>query len=452
MNTKMAIVGMDTIFGIDEGLDEFDRTIFDGLQQAARLSPDRPKKIRAGTKSEYKEDCARILNEPAPPSALTLMRLVIDRTLQGTLSGSTERDWNDLALIVVSEAEVPGLEKGMSRFITETSVFNALQTARDLLFSEEVRGVMLGAVHCPPHGVDPGQVDKCTNCNGLSVGEGAGAVFLKRVDQADMDQDHIYAIIEAVVVEPHGLPQEKLRLSQQVDAMTKRAFSIAGVGPGEISYLEASGLGIEGTEQPEIEGLAQAYGSDKNGLTCALGNVKANIGEASVVTVLASIVKAALCAHHRYIPATPGWTGPENEGLWKDSPFYVAMESRPWFVNQAFPQRVAQVSSLVRGEVAEVILSEDIRQKSRPNLYLELVSPYCFPLLGDDRAELSDQLESLKRTVETSVSLKDEAAKSLATFQNGSEGAYALMIVGHGQEELLREIQFMMKGTRIPPS
>jgi len=446
MNAEIAIVGMEAILGFDEGLDAFDRTIFDGIRHSAAFSPERPKKIRTGVRAEYREDCPRILDGTVSRSGLSLMRVVIDRALRGTLSDLTNLNRDDLALILVSEGELPDLEGDPERFLKEDSVFSALRNAQDLLCSHEVQGVVVIAVHRPDRRGNSPESNTGSKRNGLPFGEGAGAIHLKLAEKARKDQDRVYAVIEAVVAESCGLSSERMPSAQEVAEVSRKAFQLAGVGQDEIAYLEASELGNGEAERVEVAGLCQAYRSEREGLTCALGNVKANIGDCSAVAGLASIVKTVLCLYHRYIPATPGWRGPGNEEPWESSPFYVPTESRPWFVNRESPKRFAAVSSVTSREVAHLILSEDLTQRSRQNRYLGLVSPYCFPLAGNDRIDLTGQLNALNRTLETSVSLIGLAEENLATFQQRSQATYALMIVGHSKEELLREIQFMTKG------
>jgi PfaB family protein len=58
------------------------------------------------------------------------------------------------------------------------------------------------------------------------------------------------------------------------------------------------------------------------------------------------------------------------------------------------------------------------------------------------------ELAALHRTAKTSSNLLRSAKESLAVFQDRSQAAYALVVVGHTREEILREIEFMQQ--RIP--
>jgi PfaB family protein len=218
------------------------------------------------------------------------------------------------------------------------------------------------------------------------------------------------------------------------------------MGPAEIAYIEASGVGVEEQDPWEIKGLADAYGVEGGGLTCALGNVEASIGDCAAASGLARIIKVALCLYHRYIPAVPGWTGPLDEATWNHSPFYIPNESRPWFLDPEPRRRVAAISDMDGRRVTHLILCEEARQRSRPNRYLAVVAPYCFPLAGEGGADLAEQLEVLKRTVEKSPNLDQPVKENFDEYQKKSGAAHALLILGHNKEELLREIQFMGKG------
>jgi len=163
MNIRIAIVGMEANFGLDEGLDAFDRTIFDGIQQAAGRSPEGGKKIRSGIKSESKEHYLRIPDGSEPPSALALLRAAVEGALRNTRSDCAGEAWRptakavgpceggskEIALIVVYEGKLPDPAPWQGRLIREDSVALALQTAQGLLSDRKVRGVLVTAVHRP---------------------------------------------------------------------------------------------------------------------------------------------------------------------------------------------------------------------------------------------------------------------------------------------------------------
>ena len=458
---KIAIVGMEAVLGADEGLDAFDRNVFDGLQHLTQLPPDRQKKIRVGRRSECKEAYIRLLGDMHRPSASELLQIVVDGALRNTRSSKKKKDhWSDLGFIILSDNGPPGYQPGAIKFLNENSVPRALQTAQDLLVNQELKGVMLCAVHLKDsapdastenpvqeHALPSSTSDPERSSNGLFAGEGAAAIFLKGLAQARQDQDRVYAIIDAIVVQPEPSPPGSHPSRQQIADVCKRGFDIAGVRSREIGYLEVLRKGGE-EDTTEMDGLAQGYQAGVEGLTCALGSLNAKIPHTSPLSGLASLIKTALCLYHRYIPADPGWTGPKGEKLGEKSPFYTATESRPWFVDPACPRRTAAISHVDSKGTAHLVLSEDTVQDRRPNRYLAMVSPYCYPLAGDDQTDLMRGLSALHQTTKSSSNLLGSAKERLAVFQERPEAAYALMIVGHTREEILKEIEFMQK--RLP--
>jgi PfaB family protein len=455
---KIAIIGMEAIFGADEGLDAFDRNVFDGLQHSAQAPPDRQKRIRAGRRSERKESYIRLLGDMNRPSASELLQIVADGAQRNTTSSKKQEDlWSDLGFITLSERGLQGFQPRAKTSLNEDSMPRALQTAQDLLANKEVKGVLIAAVHLMNYSEntsaaspgqeqnipdDPPDSEPCTN--GLFPGEGAAAILVKEVAQARLDQDRIYAIIDAIALESNTSPSENHPSRQQITDVCKRGFDIAGVRSTEIGYLEVVRKGVE-EDGTAIDGLTQGYQAGVQGLACALGSSNAKIPHTSPASGLASLIKTALCLYHRYIPAGPGWTGPKDEKLWKKSPFYTATESRPWFVDPACPRRTAAISHVDSRGTAHLVLYEDTIQDRRPNRYLAMVSPYCYPLSGDDQTDLVKGLTALCQTTKSNSNLLGPAKESLAAFQERPEAAYALTIVGHTREEILKEIEFMQK-------
>jgi PfaB family protein len=461
MDERIAIVGMEALFGSDEGLDAFDRTVFDGLRHSVGRGAPRRKKTRAGTKSESKEDYPRLLDGLAKPGALSLLRLAIDGALRDSRSLCQGNAWGRTALIVVSDLDLTGLCVESAGPFRVDSLLLALQSAQGLLADRNVPGVVIGTVEAneergmPGSSNDPNGAEDRRDGSGISgdgnrlaVGEGACAVVLRRYDEAKHDQDRIYARIESLATKHIDLGENGSGGTQEVARLCREAFRISGVDPGGIGYLELSGGWCEGSDPEGIEGLAQAYGTDREALTCAIGSIQANLGPSSRAAGLASLIKTALCLYHRYIPVTPGWTGPRDAQGWERSRFYAATESRPWFLDPPSTKRFAAIHHRESGTWAHLILSEEPGQGIRKNRYLQVVSPYCFPVGGDHPSDLLGQLEALRRDIEAGPSLAAVARGARVAFEGRGKAAYALMVVGHNKEELRREIEFM--SSRIP--
>ena len=175
-----------------------------------------------------------------------------------------------------------------------------------------------------------------------------------------------------------------------ISNVCKQAFEMAEIQPTEVNYVEVFGSGVPQEDEAEITGLLQAYPKVGNGLHCALGSVKANIGHTYTASGIASLIKTALCLYYRYIPATPKWSGVKTPQVWEGSPFYVAMESRPWFVDKGGTRRIAAINSMgIDGSYAHLILSEEPSQEERDNRYLQQMPFHLFPIAVSDRTTIS---------------------------------------------------------------
>ncbi|MBV9389117.1 MAG: PfaB family protein [Chroococcidiopsidaceae cyanobacterium CP_BM_ER_R8_30] len=347
----------------------------------------------------------------------------------------------------------------------ENSTFKALEVAQMLLAQKKVDAVVVGAVDLSGSvenvlsrnkmmpintGVQTLSYDR--NANGWMVGEGAGAVVLKRLDTAKQDRDRIYSVIDAISLVQGNSTSEADNLLQPpvaevVTQACQRAFNEAGIKPADISYLEVFGSGVDQEDEAEISGLIQAYKTPEPELSCAIGSIKANIGHTYAASGMASLIKTALCLYHRYIPATPQWSGPKKPEIWQGSPFYVATESRTWSLEAASAKRVAAINGLgIDRTYAHLILSEDVSEQDRSSRYLEQTPFYLFPLAAAERSALLEQLNALQETIDRCSSLAVAATQAFAAYNAHSQPTYALAIVGHNKGELTREIQYAQNG------
>ncbi|MBD2360284.1 type I polyketide synthase [Anabaena minutissima FACHB-250] len=333
----------------------------------------------------------------------------------------------------------------------ETSAFKALEVAQMLLITEEVDAVVVGAVdlaggvenvllRSQSENINTGAntLSYDQKANGWTPGEGAGVVVLKRHDQALENGDRIYAVIDAV-----SIGQSHSNLNQGCQQALKTAL----IQPEQVNYVEVCASGIPQEDEAEIAGLTKAYPSVGNGLHCAIGSVKANIGHTFVASGIASLIKTALCLYYRYIPATPNWSGVKTPEAFEGSPFYVATESRPWFLSKNAPRRIAAINGMGSdGSYAHVILSEEVKEQERPNRYLQQTPFYLFPVVADDRAGLMSALDSLQKSIQESDSLSESASQAFNIYQQQSQAQYAISITGRNKKELLREIESARKG------
>lgn len=335
----------------------------------------------------------------------------------------------------------------------ESSVFKALEVARLLLDRNEVDAVVVGAVdlaggaehvlwrnkECRVN-QGPNTLSFDEGVNGWLVGEGAGAVVLKRLDRAERDGDRIFATIEGI-----GLARGLSGAS--VAEACRRAFAEAAVEPSKVGYLEVSGSGVREEDEAEIPGLIEAYKGCSQEFGCGIGSVKANIGHTFAASGIAGLIKSALCLYHRYIPSTPGWSRPKLPALWEPSPFYVPTESRTWFLEEGKEKRVAALSGLGQDRTcSHVILSEGSVREPRAGDYLASSPPFLVPVPCEDPGGMQPALDALKEKILVGTSMATVVADGYERWRRNSGAKHTLVIVGHDRDELLQEIETARDG------
>ncbi|MBE9215266.1 PfaB family protein [Plectonema cf. radiosum LEGE 06105] len=548
---KMAIVGMDALFGSCDDLDTFEGSIYQGKQHFIPLPAQRWHGVENETEllkkynlpeakapigaylSEFEIDTISSKIPPNELKKLNKQQLLMLKVAERALQDAGIKEGDNVAVLIATEAEFSvhqlqqrwnlsweikeGLNTGAislssdkvnkletivkdgihqavdsSEFVSyltnimasrissiwdftapvftisagENSTFKVLEVAQNLLTTGEADAVLVGAVDLAGGmenvllrskianintGVNTLSYDQ--KANGWTVGEGAGAVVLKRHEVAKQENKCIYAVIDAISFTQKNATKNDLqsRLGSTdpnaVDSACQQAFEMAEIKPSEISYLEVFASGIPQEDEAEINGLLRAYPSGANKLTCAIGSVKSNIGHTYVASGIASLIKTALCLYYRYIPATPKWTGVKDIKKWENSPFYVVPESRPWFLNPETNKRTAAINSIgIDGTYAHLIISEEPNQQDRSSRFLQQMPLHLFAIAGNNRDDLLQQVDNLQNVVNSGTSLKKAASITFAKYQKRSQESYTLAIVARNAKELAKESEAAIKG------
>nr|AAY89053.1 polyketide synthase [Sorangium cellulosum] len=195
--------------------------------------------------------------------------------------------------------------------------------------------------------------------DGITVGEGVGALLLKPLALALRDGDRVYAVIKGGFVNHGGRTHGATvpNPSAQADLIVE-AFRRAGVRPDAVSYIEVAANGSPLGDSIEIAGLKQAFRrfTVERGF-CALGSVKSSIGHLEAASGVSQVTKVAYQLHHRTLVPTLN-SEPLNPNIrLDDSPFYVQRERAPWRpAVEGEPLRAAVASFGAGGANAYLIL------------------------------------------------------------------------------------------------
>ncbi|WP_316173143.1 SDR family NAD(P)-dependent oxidoreductase [Bradyrhizobium sp. SZCCHNRI2049] len=198
--------------------------------------------------------------------------------------------------------------------------------------------------------------------DGFVPGEAAGAVVLKRLEDAEQDRDLVLAIIVA-----SGLNQDGRTNGITAPSMARQSelirsvYAQSSIEPSSISYIEAHGTGTKLGDPIELDALAAVLGEEPRTAPCLVGSVKGNIGHASAAAGIASLHKVVLSMQNSLLPRTVGFRTPNEHFDFKNAPLRINAQLRRWdSLNE--PIRAGISSFGMSGTNAHIVV-----QKYSPN-------------------------------------------------------------------------------------
>lgn len=167
--------------------------------------------------------------------------------------------------------------------------------------------------------------------DGLLVGEGAGLVLLKRLDDALRDCDRIYGVIRGI-----GLSNDiggsllAPDAEGQLRAM-RQAYRQAGWRPDDVDYIECHGTGTPTGDAVEIASLRALWeGAGAAAATCPIGSIKSMIGHLLTAAGAAGLIKTLLAMRHETLPPTANFSRAAPRMALDGSPFRVQARAEAW--------------------------------------------------------------------------------------------------------------------------
>ena len=195
---------------------------------------------------------------------------------------------------------------------------------------------------------------------GTVVGNGAGVVVLKRLEDALADGDDILAVIRGSAVNNDGSAKVGFTapsVEGQV-AVISEALAAAAVAPETIGYVEAHGTATPLGDPIEVAALTKAFGLGADETApIALGSVKSNIGHLDAAAGVAGLIKAVLALRNGAIPPSLHFERPNPEIDFAAGPFRVASSLMDWPADGG-PRRAGVSSFGIGGTNAHAVLEE----------------------------------------------------------------------------------------------
>ncbi|WP_340676611.1 beta-ketoacyl synthase N-terminal-like domain-containing protein [Paraglaciecola sp.] len=199
---------------------------------------------------------------------------------------------------------------------------------------------------------------------GTISGSGAGAIVLRRLEDAIEHGDNIVAVIKGTAINNDG-NQKVGFTAPSVDGQHKvivSALQNAEVDPDTISFIEAHGTATELGDPIEVNALTNAYREfTERKQYCALGSVKSNIGHLDAAAGMAGIIKLCGMFQRKQIPPSIHYSQANPNIDFEQSPFYVPTSTTHW---ASEGKRRAGISAFgIGGTNAHLILEEYTAQK-----------------------------------------------------------------------------------------
>ena len=267
------------------------------------------------------------------------------------------------------------------------------------------------------------------DADGTVLGEGIGMMVLKRLEDAERDNDRIYAVINGIGSSSDGKSQSIYapRIEGQEKAV-RLAYKNASIDPGTVTNIEAHGTGTKVGDRVEFTALKKVFGVDKNRpRNCAIGSVKSMIGHTKAAAGSAAIIKTALALKNKVLPPTLKAEFPDPDLNMEESPFYLNSENRPWFAEKDFPRRAGVSSFGFGGSNFHVVMEEYAREKTDISWD---GSVELFAFSAQSIKEIHQQLAELKTSVSGAISLDDRARAAEQTRQRfRSDFRFRLVLV-----------------------
>jgi acyl transferase domain-containing protein/NAD(P)-dependent dehydrogenase (short-subunit alcohol dehydrogenase family) len=170
--------------------------------------------------------------------------------------------------------------------------------------------------------------------DGFVMGEGAALFVMKRLADAEKDGDKIYAVLRGMGASSDGKGKGITAPNPVGQRFAiQRAWEIAGLSPGSVSYIEGHGTSTRVGDVVELQSMADVLKeSNLPPHAVAIGSVKSNFGHLKGAAGAAGLLKAALALHERVLPPSVHCEHPNPDVDFDHSPLYVNTELKPWSV------------------------------------------------------------------------------------------------------------------------
>ena len=174
--------------------------------------------------------------------------------------------------------------------------------------------------------------------DGYCRADGVGAVVMKRLDDALVDNDNILGIVGAAatnhsaeaisITHPHSGAQSYL---------FRQVISRAGVDPLDVGYVELHGTGTQAGDSNDLKSITDVFAPAKHGRNAKqplfIGAAKANVGHGEAAAGIMSLIKTLCVLQKESIPPHVGIKNHLTSNFPTDAKernLHIPYQSTPW--------------------------------------------------------------------------------------------------------------------------
>ncbi|OCL10070.1 putative polyketide synthase [Glonium stellatum] len=248
--------------------------------------------------------------------------------------------------------------------------------------------------------------------DGYGRGEGAGALYLKRLSDAIRDGDVIRGVIRSSAVNTNGKVEGMGITFPSVtgqERVVRSAYKRANLDPNKTAYLECHGTGTPVGDPIEVRAVSNAMNDTRSpDKPLLLGAVKASIGHSEAASGIFAVMKAAMVTESGLIPGVCGFKT-LNPNI-KDREWGVKINTDliPW--PQGFDVRRASVSSFGYGGTNGHVIIESIesvcpwyehgKPKSIAKYYYNTNRPFLIGMSAHDKKTLTRNIQAHQKVAD----------------------------------------------------
>jgi acyl transferase domain-containing protein/acyl carrier protein/NADP-dependent 3-hydroxy acid dehydrogenase YdfG len=205
--------------------------------------------------------------------------------------------------------------------------------------------------------------------DGFVMGEGAVIFILKRLADAERDQDKIYCVLRGIGGSSDGKGKGITAPNPVGPKLAiERGWQNAGLSPATATMIEGHGTSTRVGDVVEVQSMTDVLSSfHLPAHSVALGSVKSNIGHLKGAAGAAGLLKTVLALRDKVLPPSVHCEHPNPDIDFAHSPLYVNTELKPWAIPTDVVRRAGASAFGFGGTNFHAVLEEYIPHKLNGN-------------------------------------------------------------------------------------